>query len=196
MDAAMPAASPETQQSAPPGAAERPFTLRWWSATVRLGRQDLDGHLATVRRLVGRAVPCLVPVDGRAERRLLAVDVERGVGDFAAAEQEGQLLTAEVDGDHHARRYDAVVGGCGADLRALQQLGQLADPDLLLALLLLGGVVAAVLAEVALVSGGLDLLGDLGPAVPREVVTLGLQPVVRLLGQPGDVLGGLGHGLS
>src|SRR5215213_7262801 len=105
----------ETQQAAPPGAAERPFTLRWWSAAVRLGRQNLDGHLAAVRRLVGRAVPGLVPVDGRAERRLLAVDVERGIGDLAAAEQEGQLLTAEVDADHHARPYDAVVRGSRAD---------------------------------------------------------------------------------
>ena len=64
---------------------------------------------------------------------------------------------------------------------------------LLLALLLLGGVVAAVLAQVALLAGLLDLAGDLGAAPTGEILELRLEPVVRLLGQPGDTAG-LGHG--
>ena len=65
-----------------------------------------------------------------------------------------------------------------------------------LALLVLGGVVAAVLLQVALVPGGLDLLRDLYTPGPREVVQLRLQPVMGLLGEPGDVLACLGHGYS
>ena len=81
-----------------------------------------------------------------------------------------------------------------ADLRRLEQLLELADPGLALALLVLGGVVAAVLLEVAFLAGCLDPADDLGPAVTGEVVQLVLEPVVGLLGQPGDAFAGLGHG--
>ena len=52
-------------------------------------------------------------------------------------------------------------GGRLADLGAAQHVLELADPGLDLALLVLGGVVAAVLLEVALVAGGADPLDDL-----------------------------------
>jgi hypothetical protein len=71
---------------------------------------------------------------------------------------------------------------------------ELEDAALSLALLLLGGVVAAVFAQVAFVSGGLDFLGNLDAPCPREVVQLRLEPVIRLLGEPGDgVIAGFGH---
>jgi len=65
----------------------------------------------------------------------------------------------------------------------LQQLGQLTDPGLHLALLLLGRVVAAVLLEVAFIAGRLDLLGDLGAVLTGELGQLFLEPVIRFLGQ-------------
>jgi len=78
---------------------------------------------------------------------------------------------------------DAVVRGCLSDGGVVQQLGQLTDPGLHLALLLLGGVIAAVLLDVAFVAGGLDLLGDLGATLAGELGQLALEPVIGLLGQ-------------
>jgi hypothetical protein len=58
-------------------------------------------------------------------------------------------------------------------------------------------VVTAVFAEVTFFAGGLDLCGDLDSAIAREVIQLLLEPVVRLLGEPGDVgVAGFGHGYS
>src|SRR5260370_37245554 len=55
--------------------------------------------------------------------------------------------------------------------------------------------VLAVLAQVALVPRRLDLLRDIDAPLSREVVELGLEPVDRLLGQPGDgFFTRLGHG--
>jgi len=110
----------------------------------------------------------------------------------------GRRLVAigEAHGDGHAGLHDAVVRGCLADAGTVQQLGQLADARLLLALLLLGGVVAAVLAKVTLLARGLDPGGQLVATFARHVVELGLEPVVRLLGQPGDDLARTRHGNS
>ena len=69
------------------------------------------------------------------------------------------------------------------DLAVLEQVLELADPALHVALLVLGGVVVAVLAEVAQLAGPLDLVGDLDPAAGGEVVELGLQPVERRAGE-------------
>ncbi len=83
-----------------------------------------------------------------------------------------------------------------ADLGAAQHVLELHDPCLGLALLLARGVVAAVLAQVAFLAGIGDALRDLGSGRPLEVLQLGLETVVRLLGEPDDVLsGGLCHGL-
>jgi hypothetical protein len=65
----------------------------------------------------------------------------------------------------------------------------------LLALLLPGGVVAAVLPEVTLLAARVDLRGD-DRAVCDPLVELGLQPVVSLLGEPGLRLLRTGHGRS
>ena len=69
---------------------------------------------------------------------------------------------------------------CGrrlADLRRAQQLLQLADARLLLALLLAGGVVAAVLLEVALLAARADL-GAIAVRLVDQVVELRLEAVV------------------
>ena len=52
-----------------------------------------------------------------------------------------------------------------------------------LALLLLGGVVVAVLGEIAELTGGLDLAGDVDAPARGEVVVLGLEPVEGGLGE-------------
>jgi hypothetical protein len=62
-----------------------------------------------------------------------------------------------------------------------QQFLQVADAHLLLALLLAGGVVAAVLAQVTLFPPGVDFRGDQG-AVRDRAIEFCLQPVVRVLG--------------
>ena len=84
-------------------------------------------------------------------------------------------------------------GGASPTWRGAQQLCELADAGLLLALLVLGGVVAAVLLEVALFTRGLDPLGDLLATVRRELRELRREAVERLLREPGDG-GVLRHG--
>ena len=69
------------------------------------------------------------------------------------------------------------------DLGLSKELGEVADAALHLPLLLLGGVVVAVLGEVAELAGGLDLAGDLDPTTRGQVDVLGLQPVERRLGE-------------
>ena len=71
------------------------------------------------------------------------------------------------------------------DLGVLEDVLELADAALHVALLVLGRVVVAVLAEVAEQAGRLDLLGDLDAAARGEVVELGLQPFVRGAGELG-----------
>ena len=81
--------------------------------------------------------------------------------------QEDLLVARDLGGDHSARLDDAVALGSVAHRRVAQQFGQHADAGLDLALLVLGGVVAAVLLEVALFAGRLDLLCDVA-ARPRR----------------------------
>ena len=71
-----------------------------------------------------------------------------------------------------------------ADLGGAQHRLQLGDAALLLALLLAGRVVAAVLLEVALLAAVVDLLGHRGPVVDERLQLAG-KAVVGLLGQPG-----------
>ncbi len=88
--------------------------------------------------------------------------------DLARAEEEALrlvvVIAVELVGDDHARLDDAVVGRGLADLGAAEHVLHLEDLGLVLALLLAGGVVAAVLLEVALVAGSTDLRDDLGAA--------------------------------
>jgi hypothetical protein len=75
------------------------------------------------------------------------------------------------------------------DLGLLEQGLDVADPALHLPLLLLGGVVVAVLRQIAQLAGDLDLAGDLHSTPGRQVVELLVQPVVRGAGQSV----GIGH---
>ena len=81
----------------------------------------------------------------------------------------------------------AAVPGLGLvdHLDVLEQGLELADAGLHLPLEVLGGVVVAVLAQVAQGPGGLDLLGDLHPAPGGQVFQLGHQAVVGGLGEVG-----------
>lgn len=87
------------------------------------------------------------------------------------------LVTVVIDLHHGPGQRDARLLGCLADLGVVEQLLQLTDARLFLALLLSGGVVTAVLAEVALLATVVDLGGDDG-AVGNQLVQLRLQPVV------------------
>src|SRR6266516_1793793 len=145
---------------------------------------DLD--VGAARRDVGDRVAGAGTQDGPAQRGLGAVDGQVGGGrDLPRAEQERLgvvLVVVEVDGHDRARGHRVGLG-CLAHVRPAQQLLQVADPPLLLALLLAGGVVTAVLPQVTLFASGVDLRGDHGP-MRDELVEFGLQPVVRVLGQP------------
>jgi hypothetical protein len=73
------------------------------------------------------------------------------------------------------------VVGAGAfdDLGVLEQVGQVGDAALHVTLRLLGGVVVAVLREVAQLTGSFDLPGDLDPPARRQVVVLAPEALVR-----------------
>jgi hypothetical protein len=92
------------------------------------------------------------------------------------------------------QRHDAAAGGrAGAlaavdDHRLVEQLGELADAQLHAALVLPGGVVVGVLAQVAELPSRLDGAGDVDPAAGREIVQLLPE---TLVGGPGQM--GLGH---
>src|SRR5690606_25715840 len=169
------------------------------SAVVGLGLEDRHrGHLA-VRQLVLDVLADLVAHHAGAQRGLRRVGLHVGARVLPRGEQEGQrvvLVAVEGDGHDHAGRHRAVGDGRLAHLGVLEELGELAHAELLLALLLLGRVVPAVLAQVALLTRGGDLRSDLRARGTSKVRKLVLELVVRLLGQPGDVLAGLGHWCS
>src|SRR6266849_1759801 len=166
---------------------------------VRDRLKDLDGGRTAVRQGVGGRLANLLARDGAAQRRPRRVHVDRRAALLAGREQERHLVLVALEPDRHrhARTDHAIRARRLADPRVVEDVLQLVDAGLLLALLLLRRVVAAVLAQVPLVSGRLDLLGDLDTARPGEVVQLRLEPVVRLLSEPGDgVVARLGHGYS
>ena len=106
--------------------------------------------------------PLRDPTQCRAERRVRADDVEVAglllhVADEVALGQVGAVALVD-DRDDRAGGDRAVVGALD-DLRGLEQVLELADAAFHVALLVLGGVVVAVLAEVAEQAGRLDLLG-------------------------------------
>src|SRR5689334_16130160 len=149
-----------------------------------LDQRDLDGGAA------GHRVAALLAdlgVDQRvAERRVGGVHLELAVGDafLAGGDEErlGVLLVAVVeDGDDGAgQRHTGLLRGL-ADLGEAEQILQLADTGFLLALLIAGRVVAAVLAEVALFAAVVDLRGD-DRAVRDQLVEFGLQALECLFG--------------
>src|SRR4029453_14550260 len=75
-----------------------------------------------------------------------------------------------VKGNSHpsARRYLIAVRRSLTDLGLVQHVSQLANPGLLMCLLLTGGVVAAVLAEVTFFARGGDLGSHRTPPSPRR----------------------------
>ena len=81
-----------------------------------------------------------------------------------------------------------MVGLGSTDPRVLEQVLELAHAGLVLALLLAGCVVAAVLLEVTLVAGGRNAVLDLLAGRTLTVGELRHEAVVGLLGQPGDRL--------
>ena len=141
---------------------------------VGLDLDDLDGDLPAVRSGVGGLLALLAADDRGAERRCLAVDVELGAdGDLAVAEQEDLFVAGDDRRDDGAGLDDA--GALRAPRRpsaVFSRCCERADAGLLLALLVLGGVVAAVLLEVALFARGFDPLGDLLAAGRRELLEL------------------------
>src|SRR6185437_16422542 len=119
--------------------------------------------------------------DRGSERRRLAVDVECAVRrDLAVAEQEDLLAAGNERRDHRAGLDDTGADRHLADLGMLQQLLESADAGLLLALLVLRGVVAAVLLEIALFACCLDALRDLLATGRRQLLELTGEPVVRV----------------
>ena len=90
---------------------------------------------------------------------------------------------ALVDEGDDAAGPDDAFGGRGDDLGVLEDVLELADASLHVALLVLGRVVVAVLGEVAELARPLDLLGHLDSTAGGQVVELGAQTVVRLLRQ-------------
>ena len=181
-------------------AAGRPFYLACCQAPgVGHGVDDLHRDLLAVGQRVARLLADLLAGDRRAKRGLRRVHVDRRAALLARGQQERDLLVVadEADGHRHAGADHAIRARRLADPGVLQNVLELEDPAFLLALLLLGRVVTAVLAQVSLVAGSLDLFRDIDAPLHREIVELGLKPVVRLLGKPGDAfIARLGHGHS
>ena len=135
---------------------------------VRDRLEDLDGRRAPVWQVIGRRFPDLLAGDRVAQRGPRRVDVDRRAALLAGREQECHLVlvTLEPDGHRHAGTDYAIRARRVPDAGVVQDVLQLVDAALLLALFLLGRVIATVLLQVALVPGGLDLLGDLDAAWP------------------------------
>src|SRR5712691_370594 len=187
-----------TDASAGRGAAGR-RRRRQSDSAVRHRLENLDGGGTAVREGIGGRLADLLARDRAAEGRPWRVHVDRRAALLPGREQECHLVLVALEPDRH--RHAGTDHAIGArrlpDTRVVQDVLQLVNAGFLLALLLLRRVVTAVLAQVTLVPGRLDLLGDLDTAGPGKVVQLGLEPVMRLLGQPGDgVIARLGHGYS
>ena len=95
-------------------------------------------------------------------------------------------------GDNHAGLDDAVVGGGLAHLGVLQHFLEGLDAGLVHGLLVARGVVAAVLAQVALLAGGIDEARDLDALDLDAFLELVCEQVVLCLREPLSV----GHGSS
>ncbi len=87
------------------------------------------------------------------------------------------LVAVVVDLHHGTGQGDTGLLGRFADLGVVEQVLQLADAGLLLALLFAGGVVAAVLAQVALFAAVIDFGGD-DRTIGDQVIELGLESVM------------------
>jgi class 3 adenylate cyclase len=133
---------------------------------VRDGLQDLDGGGAAVRQRVGGPLAHLLAHDRGAQRGTRGVDVDRRPALFAGGEQERHLVLVldEPDGHRHARADHPVGARRAADPGVLEDVLERDDPRLDLALLVLGRVITAVLTQIPLLAGRLDLLRDIDAA--------------------------------
>ena len=167
--------------------------------TVRLSGaatfEDLHAERARGRLVAAPMSPARWPDEGLAERRAGGDHVELVVALLDVADEVGLGVVVGVavvdDGDDDARADDA-LGRALDDLAVVQDRVELADAALHVALLVLGRLVVAVLRQVAQLAGPLDGLRDLDAAARREVLVLGLEPLV---GAPGELVD-IGHGQS
>ena len=94
----------------------------------------------------------------------------------------GVVVALVPDRDDRAVLHRVAAGGLD-DLRVLDHGLEVPDAAFHLPLLVLGGVVVAVLGQVAQLAGGLDLAGDVRAAVRGQLLELRDQPVVGRLGE-------------
>src|SRR5207249_9645339 len=94
------------------------------------------------------------------------------------------VVALVADGDDRARLDPPAALGTGIDdLGVLEHGLELADACLHATLIVLGRVVVTVLGQVTQLTGSLDRRRDLDAATGREVVELGLQALVGVLGK-------------
>jgi hypothetical protein len=126
-----------------------------------------------------------------AHRRAWAHDVDAFTTLFYRSEQVLLNLVITSKGDS----YDAAGADFGQvnlatyDLGVFYQGTKMGDATFHLSLFFLGGVIVAVLLQIAKFSGGLNFLSDLDPSAGGEVVVLGLEAIERVLRE----LVSLGH---
>ena len=99
-------------------------------------------------------------------------------------EQELLLAAGHQSRDNHAGLDDAVVGGGLADLGVLQHFLEGLDAGLVHGLLVACSVVAAVLAQVALLAGRVDEARDLDALDLDALLQLACEQVVLGLREP------------
>ena len=143
----------------------------------------LDRHrnLATGRRRIRDSIPGLRTHNSCANRRFWADHIVIGRdSDITRTEYIRHLLASELK-----RHHRAVTDRTGLrrlkDLRVTQLDGQLVDAPLILALLLAGSLIAAVLRQVALGARRGDTLGDLVTILPLAILELLLHLVIGFL---------------
>ena len=102
------------------------------------------------------------------------------------------FASGDAGGDDHAGFDDAVVGGCLTDLGVFEHLLEGLDAGLVHGLFVACGVVAAVLAQVAFLAGGVDESGDFYALDLDAFLQLVCEQVVLGLREPLSV----GHGSS
>ena len=131
--------------------------------------------------------------DGGTERGLRGEDLDAQVAaGVARTQEEGLLAAGHQGGDDHAGLDDAVVRRGLADLGVFEHVLEGLDARLVHRLLVAGGVVAAVLAQVALLAGGVDESGDFDALDLDAFLELVCEQVVLGLREPLSV----GHGSS
>ena len=140
-------------------------------------RDNLGAQLFTVRSGVGNLVALLSAQDCGTQRGLLREDLQIGAGgegvlDLAGTKQELQVAARNLGLNDHTQGHDAVIDGGVANVGGLQQVLELLDACLVLGLLVAGGVVAAVLTEVALVACLRDAVDDFLAVRAGEVLQL------------------------